>query len=98
MSVDGTAAKPSVDSGRLVALVEHLSEGVLMETADRRAAHINQAFCDLFLIPAPPEALLGGDCVEAARSLGPPGDVDPFLARVDELIDAWATVVENTSR
>ncbi len=94
MSVDGTAAKPSVDSGRLVALVEHLSEGVLMETADRRVAHINQAFCDLFLIPAPPEALLGGDCVEAARSLGPLlGDVDPFLARVDELIDAWATVV-----
>lgn len=92
--MDGVESRASADSGRLVALVEHLSEGVLMETADRRVAHINQAFCDLFAIPAPPEVLLGGDCVEAARSLAPLlGDVEPFLAHVDDLIAAWATVV-----
>ncbi len=78
---------------RLTALVDNLNQAVLMETPERTVARTNQAFCDMFGIPAPPQALTGGDCVAAARSLEPLlGDVEPFLARVDDLIADWRTV------
>ena len=84
---------PIVERARLAALVGDLNDAVLMETPDRKVALTNQAFCDMFLVPAPPQALVGGDCVEAARSMGPLlGDVDVFLRRVDELITDWRTV------
>ncbi len=83
---------PIVERVRLAALVGDLNDAVLMETPDRKVALTNQAFCDMFLVPAPPQALVGGDCVEAARSMGPLlGDVDRFLERVDELIAEWRT-------
>ena len=92
VSVDGTA-KPSVDSGRLVALVEHLWRRRAHGTADRQVAHINQAFATCFLVGAT-GGVLGGDCVEAARSLGPLLGTSSRSWHVsDELIDAWATVV-----
>lgn len=60
---------------------------VLLETADRKVARTNQAFCDMFSIPAPPEALIGADCEQAAIQLAPLwGDLDAFLARVDEIL------------
>ena len=82
-----------VERVRLASLVDNLNQAVLMETPERRVARTNQAFCQMFGIPAPPEALVGGDCVEAARSLGALwGDLDGFLARVDALIRDWRTV------
>lgn len=54
----------------------------------------NQAFCDMFGIPAPPEALVGADCGEAAIQLAPLwGDLDAFLARVHEILEARDPVV-----
>ena len=79
---------------RLSLIVEHFPIAVLLETVDRKVSQTNQAFCDLFGIPAPPEALVGADCEEAAIQLAPLwGDLDAFLARVHELLAAREPVV-----
>ena len=88
-------ADSGVERARLALLVDHLNQAILMETPQRRVARTNQAFCTMFQIPAPPEALIGGDCVEAALTLAPLfGDIEAFLARVDELIADWRTVTD----
>lgn len=79
---------------RLALIVEHFPIAVLLETVDRKVSQTNQAFCDLFGIPAPPEALIGADCEEAAIQLAPLwGDLGAFLARVHEVLDARDPVV-----
>lgn len=52
---------------RLSAVVENLVAGVLVEDAGRRIAVVNERFVKLFQIPAPPDALIGADCGEAAE-------------------------------
>ncbi len=52
---------------RLSTLIESLQAGILVEDGSRRIQHINQEFCDMFSIPAPPEALFGADCSNAAE-------------------------------
>ncbi len=52
---------------RLSAIVENLVAGVLVENADRHIAVVNARFVELFQIPAPPAALVGADCREAAE-------------------------------
>ena len=47
-------------------LLINLQEGILLENAQRQIALTNQLFCDMFAIPAPPEALTGADCSESA--------------------------------
>lgn len=79
---------------RLSLIVEHFPIAVLLETVDRKVSQTNKAFCDMFGIPAPPEALVGADCEEAAIQLAPLwGDLDAFLARVHELLAARQPVV-----
>jgi two-component system, sensor histidine kinase and response regulator len=79
---------------RLSLIVEHFPIAVLLETVDRKVSQTNQAFCDLFGVPAPPEALVGADCEEAAIQLAPLwGDLDAFLARVHEVLAAREPVV-----
>ena len=79
---------------RLSLIVEQFPIAVLLETVDRKVSQTNQAFCDLFGIPVPPEALVGADCEEAAIRLAPLwGDLDAFLARVHELLRAREPVV-----
>jgi signal transduction histidine kinase len=78
---------------RLSLIVEHFPIAVLLETVDRKVSQTNQAFCDMFGIPAPPQALVGADCEEAAIALAPLwGDLEAFLARVHELLAARAPV------
>ena len=79
---------------RLSLIVEHFPIAVLLETVDRKVSQTNQAFCDMFGIPAPPAALVGADCEAAAVQLAPLwGDLDGFLARVHELLAAGKPVV-----
>jgi signal transduction histidine kinase/DNA-binding response OmpR family regulator len=79
---------------RLSLIVEHFPIAVLLETVDRKVSQTNQAFCELFGIPVPPEALVGADCEEAAIQLAPLwGDLDAFLARVHEVLAAREPVV-----
>ena len=88
---DGYVQNPteSLMERRLSLIVEHFPIAVLLETVDRKVSQTNQAFCDMFGIPAPPEALVGADCEEAAIQLAPLwGDLDAFLGRVHEILDA----------
>jgi PAS domain S-box-containing protein len=48
-------------------LLINLQEGILLEDSDRKIILSNQMFCDLFAIPAPPEALVGNDCSDSAE-------------------------------
>ena len=54
-------------ASRLEALLRNLQTGVIVEDADRRLVLVNQRFCEIFQIPAPPEALVGMDCRSAAQ-------------------------------
>ncbi|CAM3396258.1 sensor domain-containing diguanylate cyclase [Halomonas lysinitropha] len=76
-----------VSKRQLEVVIEGLDAGLLLEDESRRIIMVNQAFCDLFAIEAPPEALVGMDCREAAQSskdffIEPEG----FVARIEELL------------
>ncbi|MCI0521876.1 MAG: PAS domain S-box protein, partial [Chloroflexi bacterium] len=68
------------------ALINNLQMGVLVETADSKIFHTNQAFCDLFGIPAP-ELILGVDCAAAAQGAAPLFQDPPrFIERINRLL------------
>jgi len=52
---------------RLSNLISTLQAGVLLEDENRKMVLVNQTFCDLFSIPAPPESLIGVDCSGSAE-------------------------------
>ena len=54
-------------SAILTNLIVNLKEGILLENAARQIELTNQLFCDMFGIPAPPEAMVGADCTESAE-------------------------------
>ncbi|HEY1046154.1 MAG TPA: ATP-binding protein [Bacteroidia bacterium] len=47
-------------------LIEHLEQGVLLESPDRKIVYINHAFLKMFGIPLDPEQLIGSDCSDTA--------------------------------
>ncbi len=75
-------------AARLALLIEHLQSGILVEDERRRIALTNKAFCGLFGIPAPPEALQGSNCAEAIKeSANLFRDPDAFIRRVNQLLE-----------
>ncbi|MEA2439952.1 MAG: hypothetical protein QOH76_1376 [Thermoleophilaceae bacterium] len=88
-----TEAALRATTARLENLVQNLQAGVLVEDGDRRIAVVNSDLCEAFEIGAPPDALLGADCVEAARAAAPlMAEPDRFVARIEELIAAGQAV------
>lgn len=86
-------------SARLEALVRHLQAGVMVEDADRRLILVNEDFCVQFGIAAPPEALIGADCVEAARaSASSFEDPQGFLRGIEATLSARVPVVGEVLR
>lgn len=78
---------------RLAVLIGSLQEALLLEDERRRIEIVNQAFCDLFAIPAPPAALIGADCSQAAEQSAPLfADPAGFVHRVSDLLAAKAPV------
>ena len=61
-------------------LVAHMRDGVVVESEDGRVLLANEAFCRLFHLAEPPEALVGTD-VRALTA----GTLGPEAARLDEL-------------
>ena len=51
----------------LTNLIINLGEGVLLENSKREIVLTNELFCNMFGIPAPPEALIGMDCSQSAE-------------------------------
>lgn len=83
------ASENGLERARLGALLESLSAGVIVEDRERRTVLVNQPFCDLFKVPAPPTALVGMDCAVAALSAaGMTADAGAFIARIDALLAA----------
>jgi PAS domain S-box-containing protein len=54
-------------SAILTNLIINLKEGILLENSSRHIELTNQLFCDMFGIPAPPDAMRGADCTESAE-------------------------------
>ncbi|CAN5711801.1 hypothetical protein BH24ACT21_BH24ACT21_06970 [soil metagenome] len=54
-------------SSRLGTLIESLQAGILVEDDTRHISRVNQEFCEMFGIPAPPQDLVGTDCSNAAE-------------------------------
>ncbi len=71
----------------LGAVLGYLDLAILVETPDREILFTNQPFCDLFGIPAPPQALIGQNCGDmAANSAAAFADPGAFLALIDEAL------------
>jgi PAS domain S-box-containing protein len=51
-------------TSRLRALIENMQGAILVETEDRSIALINEPFCRMFDIPAPPQMLAGSEATE----------------------------------
>ncbi len=52
---------------RFKSLISSMQAGVMVEDQQRKVVLVNQYFCDLFLIPVPPEQLIGMNCEAAAE-------------------------------
>lgn len=71
----------------LTILIENLHAGTLFEDETRHIYMVNQSFCNLFGIDAPPEALVGFDCAVASESSKHlMTEPDRFIERIDEII------------
>ena len=68
-------------------LLINMQEGILLEDSSRKIVLTNQLFCDMFSIPAPPDALIGADCSESAeqtKSLFK--DPEKFLTQIHKVL------------
>lgn len=71
----------------LAALIRNLQAGILVEDETRHIVLANQRFCDLFHIPAPPEAIAGMDCSQSAeQSKMLFNDPELFVRRITKIL------------
>ena len=71
----------------LTNLIINLKEGILLESADRKIELTNQLFCEMFGIPAPPEAMTGADCTESAeQSKALFKNPDQFVQKINQIL------------
>lgn len=91
---DRAEAQSRLALERLAALIRTTPAAILVEDADRRVTLANQAFCDLFGIPAPPEAIIGMDCAAAAeQSATLFAEPVAFIEGVDRLLADQVPVI-----
>ncbi|MBX3013667.1 MAG: CHASE domain-containing protein [Caldilineaceae bacterium] len=79
-------------TSRLTTLINNLQGGVLVKNEQRRIIHVNQAFCDMFHVPAGAANLLGRDYHEPSVA---PFSADPltFHQRIDQILAAREPVI-----
>jgi PAS domain S-box-containing protein len=79
---------------RLSTLLINMQSGILFEDETRHVTLANQMFCDIFDIQAPPAALFGADCEQAAiGSASKMKDPETFLKRIHEILQNKAIVL-----
>jgi PAS domain S-box-containing protein len=89
-----SALEQQTTNQRLSRLVSSLDDAILVEDETSHIHLVNQQFCDLFGIPAPPDALKGADCSQAAeQSKALFKDPEGFVKRIEELLQARERVV-----
>lgn len=74
---------------RLITLIQNLDSGVLLEDENRNILQTNSQFCKLFGIVAPPEALIGNNCANAAE------ESKSFFKNPEAFVRAINTILEN---
>lgn len=57
------------DLFRFKSFIESMKDAIVVENENREISLVNQAFCDLFEIPASPENLRGADCSDSAEQV-----------------------------
>lgn len=79
---------------KLSILIKNMQSGTLFETSDRKTSLANQHFCDLFMIPVPPEQIIGSNCREAAQiSKNLMEDPEGFINRIEDILENGTIVV-----
>lgn len=97
--MDVTAKKQSENllrksEQRFRSLVGNLKGGIVVEDENRTIMLTNQTFCDIFSIPAPPEALIGSDCSKSAeQSKHLMAEPELFPRRIAEIIEKQEVVI-----
>lgn len=80
---------------RLTTLITNFQQGMLVEDENRRIILVNQLFCDIFNIPAPPQALIGMDCSQSAeQSKYLFQNPDQFVIRIEEVLREQKNVID----
>ncbi len=79
---------------RLSSLIASLPGGIIIETPERKIKMVNQSFCNMFEIDAPPEALKDSDCrIAAESSKALFSDEELFIPRINNIIKENKTVL-----
>jgi PAS domain S-box-containing protein len=78
-----------VATSRLRALIENMQAGILVETAGRKIALLNETFCQMFQVPVPAHVLVESDTRELLKECLPLlVDQAGFVARIEVLGEA----------
>ncbi|PWD98604.1 PAS domain-containing hybrid sensor histidine kinase/response regulator [Marinilabilia rubra] len=94
ITLKNTQARLQKQTYRLSALIANLPGGIILETPERKINMVNQSFCELFAIGAPPEALIGIDCRQAAESSKILfKDEEHFISRINDILISNKTVL-----
>ncbi|MDX2097869.1 MAG: response regulator, partial [Leptolyngbyaceae cyanobacterium bins.59] len=81
-------------TSRLMVLIGNLQAGVLVEDHDRCIALVNDIFCQIFGIPASPQALVGVSCADAAeQSKHLFAQPEEFVTRIEQILNLRQVVV-----
>jgi len=79
---------------RFRAMVENNPAGIVVEDKDRQIILTNQAFCNIFSLPAQPEDLTGSNCSEAAEAVKHLlAEPEEFPRRIDEIISRRKQII-----
>ena len=79
---------------RMSALIVNLQTGILLEDENRQVLLTNERFCNMFGVEAPPEMLIGADCVLASeQSKVIFKEPEEFIHRIKSLIDKKEVVI-----
>jgi len=79
---------------RFRSLVGNMKGGIVVEDENRKIMLTNQTFCDIFSIPASPEALIGSDCSQSADQVKHLlTEPDLFPRRIAEIIEKQEVVI-----
>lgn len=99
-NLEATVSKRTTEltlaNARLKTLVSNLNAGLLAEDNNRNLILINEEFCQIFDISAPPEAMLGMNCSGFANE----GklmfkDPDAFIQRIDVVLRDRKLVIDD---
>ncbi len=77
----------STTATRLQTLISNLSDGILLESEDRKIELVNNRFCQIFNIPDAPEDFIGADSKQMANEAkNLYKNADGFIQRIDEIL------------